>query len=81
VNAQNTANNILVDLDAKSQRDLLGNAGTAPVEVTPFHCDDRIDEVFLRSLRTRPPPVLGGKQQAVLSFPQHTMEMKQSGRL
>src|SRR5262245_35811622 len=26
-------------------------------------------------------PVLGRKQQAVLSFPQHTLEMEQSGRL
>ena len=29
--AQDAANNILVDVDAESQRDLLGNAGAAPV--------------------------------------------------
>src|SRR6516164_11125640 len=31
IDAQDAANNILVDLDAESQRDLLGNAGAAPV--------------------------------------------------
>ena len=31
MNAQDTANNILVDLDGESQRDLLGNSGTTPV--------------------------------------------------
>jgi hypothetical protein len=40
-----------------------------------------INEVFVGSLRTRPVPALRGKQQAVLSFPQHTVEMEQSGRL
>ena len=31
MNAQDTANHILVDLNAESQRDLLGNSRTAPV--------------------------------------------------
>jgi hypothetical protein len=70
MNVQDTANNILLDLDAESQRDLLGNPGTAPIR--PFHCNDGIDETFLRSLRTRSLPALVGKQQAVLSFPQQT---------
>jgi hypothetical protein len=81
VNAQDAANNILVDLDAESQRDLLSNAGAAPAGIAPFHCYNGVNEVFLRSLRTRPVPALGRKQQAVLSFPQHTVEMEQSGRL
>ena len=81
MNAQDTANNILVDLDAESQRDLLSNAGTAPAGITPFHCNDGVDEFFLRSLRARPTPALGRKQHAVLSFPQHAVEMQQSGRL
>jgi len=49
VSTQDTANNILVDLDAESQRDLLSNAGTSPVDSAPFHCNDGVDEVFLRS--------------------------------
>ena len=81
VNAQDTANNILVDLDTESQRDLLGNSGTAPVGVPPFHFHDGVDEFLLRSLRPRPTPALGRKQHAVLSFPQQVVEMQQSGRL
>ena len=81
VNAQDAANNILVDGDAESQRDLLSNAGTAPVGIAPFHCYDGVDEVFLRSLRARAPSALGRKQPAVFSFPQHTVQMQQSGRL
>ena len=81
MNAEDTANNVFVDLDAESQRDLLSNAGTAPAGIAPFHCYDRVDEVFLGSLRTRPMPALGRKQQAVLSFLQRTVEMEQSGGL
>ena len=81
MNTQDTANDILVDLDAESQRDLLSNAGTAPVGIAPFHSHDGIDEIFLRSLRARATPALGRKQEAVLSFPQHTVETQQSGRL
>ena len=81
MNAQDAANNIRVDLDAESQRDLLSNAGAALAGIAPFHCYNGVNEVFLRSLRTRPVPALGRKQQAVLSFPQHTVEMEQGGRL
>jgi len=81
MNAQDTANNILVDRDGESQRDLLGNSGTAPVGITPFHFNHGVDEFFLRSIRARPSPALGRKQHAALSPPQHVMEMQQSGRL
>src|SRR5438105_462673 len=75
MNAQDKANNIVVDFDAESQRDLPSNAGTAPLRITPFHCNG-IDEVLLRSLRARATPAPGRKQHAVLSFPRHTMEMR-----
>jgi hypothetical protein len=78
VNRKDTANNILVDLDAESQRDLLGDAGTAPVRITAFHCDDGSDDGFVRSLRARPMPALACKQHAVPSFPEHTVEVQQS---
>jgi hypothetical protein len=79
VNTQDTANNIFIDLDAESQRDLLSNAWTAPAGIAPFHGYNGVDEVLVRSLGARAPPPLGRKQQAVLSFPQHTVEMQQSG--
>src|SRR6516165_8767930 len=78
MDAQDAANNILVDLDAESQRDLLGNAGAAPVGITPFHGNDGVDEFLLRSLRARPTPALGRKQQAVLPFFQRLVEIEQS---
>jgi hypothetical protein len=81
VNALDTANNILADLEAESQRDLLSNARTAPAGIAPFHCYNGVKEGFLRSLRTGATPALGRKQPAVLSFSQHTVEMEQSGRL
>jgi hypothetical protein len=81
MNAQDTANNILVDLDGERQRDLLGNSGTAPVGITPFHFNDGVNEFFVRSLRAGPPAARGRKQHAVLSFHQHVVEMQQSGRL
>ena len=54
MNSQHTPNNILVDVDTERQRDLLGDAGTTPVGITTFHCNDRVNEFFLRSLRARP---------------------------
>jgi hypothetical protein len=79
--AQDTANNVLIDLDAESQGDLLGDAGTAPVGITTFHCNDGVDQLSVRSLWARPTSALRRKQHAVLSFPQHSVEMQQSGRL
>src|SRR5215472_19224898 len=54
MNAQHAADNVLIDLHTKSQRDLLSNAGTTPAGVTPFHCHYGLDEVFVGSLRARP---------------------------
>jgi hypothetical protein len=79
--AQHTVDNILIDLDAESQRDLLSNAGTAPTRITSFHRHDGVDEVFVGSLRARAKPVLGRKQHAVLSPTQDAVKMQQSGRL
>src|SRR5829696_5653835 len=81
VNAQNASHNILVDLDAKRERDLWSNAGTTPSRVAPFHCDNRVNEIFLRALRTRPMPALRRKQQAILPFAQRTVKMQQRGSL
>ena len=50
MNAQHTADNVLIDLHTESQRDLLRNAGTTPAGITPFHCYDGLDEVFVGSL-------------------------------
>jgi hypothetical protein len=49
MNTQDTTDHILIDLDAESQRDLLGNAGTTPIGITPFHLNNGVDYLFLRS--------------------------------
>src|SRR5260370_3261864 len=59
MNAQDTANNLLLDLDGERQRDLLGNSGTAPDGLTPFHFNDGLNGLFVQSLPARPPPALG----------------------
>ena len=61
MNPQETPNNILIDVDAESKRDLLSDAGTTPAGIMTFHCNDGVDEVFLRSLRAMPTPGLGRK--------------------
>jgi hypothetical protein len=58
-----------------------GMPRTTPAGITPFHCHDGLDEVFVGSLRARPTAVSRRKQHAVFSFAQHTVEMQQSGRL
>ena len=81
MNAEDTANHILVDGNAESQGDLLGDAGTTPAGIPPFHCHDGLDEVLVGSLRAGPTAAPRRKQHAVLSLAQHTVEMQQSGRL
>src|SRR5215472_3371830 len=61
MNAEDTANHIFVDGNAESQRDLLGDAGTTPVEIAPFQFNDCLDEFFLRSFRARLTPALERK--------------------
>ena len=63
MNAQDTANSILVDFNAASQRDLLGDSGTTPVGITPLHFNYCVDEFSIRSFRARLTPALGRKQQ------------------
>jgi hypothetical protein len=81
VSAQDTAHHILIDLDAESQNDLLGNARTAPMGIAPLHGHDGVNEFSVRSLRAGSTPALGRKQPAVLSFPQQVVQMQQGGGL
>ena len=81
MNAEDTANHILVDCNAESQRDLLGDSGTTPVEIAPFQFNDCVNEFFIGSFRARRTPALARKQHAVLSFGQHVVEMQQRGWL
>jgi hypothetical protein len=70
-----------LSISTPSQRDLLGNARATPVGITPFQCNDGLDEFFRRSFQASLTSVLGRKQQAVLSFSHPLVEMQKSGRL
>jgi hypothetical protein len=81
MNVEDAANHILVDCNAESQPDLLGDAGTTSVEIPPFQFNDYVDEFLIRSFRARRTPALARKQHAVLSFGQHVVEVQQRGWL
>jgi hypothetical protein len=81
VNLQDTTNHIPINLDAECQCDLLGDAGTAPVGIPPFHLHNGLDEFFARSFWARSMAVPGRKQLAIFSFLQQLVEIQQSGRL
>src|SRR5215475_5862407 len=76
VKAQDSANHVLIDLDAKSQSNLLRDSRAAPAGIPPFHLHNRSDEFLSRSLRSRVTPHLRREPQAVLSLSQKIMEMQ-----
>jgi len=76
MNAEDTANHIFVDGNAESQGDLLGDAGTTPVAITPFQFNDGVDEFFMRSFRARRTPALVRNNMRYFRFGQHVVEMQ-----
>ena len=77
MNDQDTTNNILVDFDAESQSDLLGNSRAAPSGIAPFHFNDGVNEFLVWPFRTGLAAALWRKQQAILSLDEGMMEMQQ----
>src|SRR6516225_5739413 len=68
MSGENATHDILVDLDAEGQGELLSHSRATPVRITQFHFNDCVDEFFVRSFWARLTPTLGRKQHAVLSF-------------
>ena len=70
---ENSPNSIFIEVKAKGQVDLLGNAGTAETGVTFLHLDDGIDHFldgpFGPGLRPH-----GRIKQSVLSFLERSMK-------
>ena len=58
VMAENSSNHVFVDLDVERQDDLLGDSRTAPIGITLFHFDDRMDEFCARTSRARLPTAI-----------------------
>src|SRR5215475_11754018 len=81
VDGQNPADHILIDRYIEGQCDLLRNARAAPTWITSLHFDNRLDELFRRSLRAGSASPLRRKQKSIFSLNQRTVELKESGRL
>ncbi len=59
MNAQDTANHVLVDFNSKGQGHLLSDARAAPAWIPSFHFQDGYNEFFGRSLRSGSAAALG----------------------
>jgi hypothetical protein len=46
MDSENPADHVFVDVDAKSQSDLLGDSLAAPDAIPAFHFNDRINQFF-----------------------------------
>ena len=68
MNAQDTTDNIPAHVNAESQGDLRGNAGTPPGGITLFHGNHGVDKLLGWSFRPWSTAASGRKQEAVLSF-------------
>jgi hypothetical protein len=79
MNAQDTANHILVNLNAESQRDLLRNSWTSPGGIELFHLDDSFDKFSSRPFWTGLVPCTWRKKEAVFPFLQCLVEVQESG--
>jgi hypothetical protein len=49
---ENPADHVFVDIDAKCERNLLGNPFAASGAIAPFHFNDRVDQFLRRALGT-----------------------------
>src|SRR5215469_8094306 len=80
MNAQHTADKVLIDLHTESQRDLPMRGQPQP-GLRRFIATTASMRSLLGPLRARLTAAPRRKQHAVLSLAQHTVEMQQSGRL
>jgi len=76
MHSKNPTYHVLVNVDTEGERNLLGNSATTPSGIAPFHFNNRIDEFFRRSFRSRSSSAFGRKKHAVFSFRQHLVEMQ-----
>src|SRR5439155_24980431 len=70
----------VIDLNAEGQRYLLRNSWAAPSWISALHLDDCLDELRFRSVRAGFTCEFWRKQEAIFSFDQNVMEMKEGRR-
>jgi hypothetical protein len=74
---QNPAHHVLVDLDAESMRDLLGNPGTAEARIAVLHLEDHGNQFLRRTLGSGPTTRLTREQQTVFPLNQCSVKSQQ----
>jgi len=77
---ENAPNNVLIDLDAERQGDLLRDARTAPGWISILHLDNGFNQFLPGSLRSRLTSALGLEKQAIFSVLRRLMEAQESRR-
>ncbi len=78
---QHPADDVFVDIDAESVRNLLCDAGTANAGVAAFELDDRLDEFLRRSLRAGAPMTSRREEPPIFAFLERRMESEQGSGL
>src|SRR6266403_2689910 len=78
---QHPADDVFVDIDAESVRNLLCDAGTANAGVAAFELDDRVDEFLRRSLRAGAPMTSRREEPPIFAFLECLVESQQGSRL
>jgi hypothetical protein len=79
--SKNPPYDVLINIDAKCENNLLGDSPSTPTGIMLFHLDDSIDEFQGWAFRARSSTVFGRKEHAVLPLDQHLVETQQSGWL
>ena len=75
MNAQDTTDNIPVHVNAESQGDLCGNAGTTPGGITPFHGNHGVDKLLGWSFRPLVDRRIGAKTGGGTFVRQHRVKI------
>jgi len=73
---ENSANDVLVDVDTEGQGNLLGNARASPTWIALFHFNNGTNQIRARAFRSRPGSAFCGKQKPVFSMNQSAMKVE-----
>ena len=73
---ENSANDVLVDVDTESHGNLLGNALASPTRIALFHFYNGTNQIRAWAFRSRPGSAFCGKQKPVFSMNQSAMKVE-----
>ena len=73
---ENSANDVLVDVDTEGQGNLLGNAWASPTWIALLHFNNGTNQIRAWAFRSRPRSAFCGKQKPVFSMNQSAMKVE-----